>query len=258
MINDKVKELLNLAVYAGKIMLENGAETYRVEDSIERICKSFDGVSAEPFPIQTGIFVSIKYKNEVYTSIIRVKKRTINLSIISDVNAFSRDFMSGNISIDEGFKILDDINASEKYPKLVRMFGGGFIGGFFSLMFGGNIMDFISSFIICFMIIYIYDYLNKYNTPSFINVIICSAIITFLALISSNHFLGLSEDMIIIGSIMPLVPGVAITNALRDLMSGDYLAGTARAIEAIITASGIAFGVFIALEISNTLLGGIL
>ena len=249
--------LLNLAVYAGKILLENGAETYRVEDSIERICNSVNGVFAEPFPIPTGIFVSLKYEDEVYTSIIRIKKRGINLDVISKVNDFSRNFRDGNFNIDEGFRMLKEIDKSKKYPQIIRMIGGGLIGGFFSFMFGGSSLEFPASFVICFFSILIYDYLNKYNTPIFINTIICSAIISFLSvacfLINNN----LSVSLIIVGSIMPLVPGVAITNAVRDIISGDYVAGTARISEVLITASGIAFGVFIVLQLWSNIFGGV-
>ena len=159
--------------------------------------------------------------------------------------------MAGHISIDEGFKILEGINNQKKYPKLIRMLSGGLIGGFFTFMFGGYIPDFIASFAICSFSIVIYDALNKFSTPIFINTILCSALISSLSLLANMFFNGLNPNLIIIGSIMPLVPGVAITNAVRDLLSGDYIAGTARFFEALITASGIAFGAFMILQLSN-------
>lgn len=256
-MKNKPIKLLNLAVYAGKLLIENGAETYRVEDSIERICNSVEGVSAEPYPIPTGIFVSLEYENEVFTSIIRIKKRTINLDVISKVNAFSREFMDGNISIDEGYRILKEIDSSNKHPLFVRMIGGGLIGGCFSIMFGGSSLEFIASFFICFLSIFLYDFLNKFNTPIFINSIICSAFISLISVMSLFVYKDLSVNLIIVGSIMPLVPGVAITNAVREIISGDYVAGTARISEVLITASGIVFGVFIILQLWSNISGGV-
>ena len=62
------------------------------------------------------------------------------------------------------------------------------------------------------------------------------------------------QDAIIIACIMPLVPGVAITNAIRDTLNGDYVSGAARAVEAFIKALSIALGV----GVSLMMLGGTL
>src|SRR5690606_7500669 len=100
---DKAKKLLLLAILSGKIMLKNGAETYRVEDTIERICKSRKGVKyANVFSTPTGIFVSIEIEDEVLSHIMRVKTIKIDLNKINLVNDFSREFVSSNMSIDEG------------------------------------------------------------------------------------------------------------------------------------------------------------
>ena len=49
-------------------------------------------------------------------------------------------------------------------------------------------------------------------------------------------------DMISIGNIMLLIPGIALTNSLRDMFSGNTLAGLMRFIEALLLAMTIAFG----------------
>ena len=50
-------------------------------------------------------------------------------------------------------------------------------------------------------------------------------------------------DTVIVSSLMPLVPGVAITNAVRDTLQGDYISGSARMLEAFLKAASIALGV---------------
>ena len=51
---------------------------------------------------------------------------------------------------------------------------------------------------------------------------------------------GASNDVVIISAIMPLLPGVIFTTAVRDTLNGDYSSGAARMLEAVVTALAVA------------------
>lgn len=240
----KAKRLLSMAILAGKIMLENGAETYRVEDTISRICNSRSFITySEPFVIPTGILLSIGFEDDMMTYIQRTKSKTIDLNKIDKVNEFSRNFVNSDMTVEEGFEYLKEIDGIKAYPHFVNILFGGVAGGFFSLLFGGTIKDFIAAFIISMIVVKTTNILSKINIIYFINNFIAAAIGTFFAIVSVKLGIGTDMDKIIIGIIMPLVPGVAITNAARDSMLGDFLAGMSRGLEAVIVALSIAFGV---------------
>lgn len=240
----EAKRLLSMAILAGKIMLENGAETYRVEDTISRICNSRSFITyAEPFVIPTGILLAIGFDDNILTYIQRTKSKTIDLNKIALVNEFSRNFVSTEMTIDEGYKCLEEIDGNKAYPSFANVLFGGFAGGFFSLLFGGTFSDFLCAFFISMIVVKTNNMLGRVNIIYFINNFIAVAIGTFIAIMSVKLGLGNSMDKIIIGIIMPLVPGVAITNAARDSMLGDFLAGMSRGLEAIIVALSVAFGV---------------
>lgn len=240
----EAKRLLGMAILAGKIMLENGAETYRVEDTISRICNSRSFITySEPFVIPTGILLAIGFDDDILTYIQRTKNRTIDLNKIAMVNEFSRNFVSSEMTIEEGFKCLKGIDGKKAYSDLINLLFGGFAGGFFSLLFGGTFNDFISAFVISMIVVQASKMLGKINMIYFINNFIAAAIATFFAITAVNLGIGSNMDKIIIGTIMPLVPGVAITNATRDSMLGDFLAGMSRGFEAVIVALSVAFGV---------------
>lgn len=247
----KAKQLLLMAMFAGKIMLENGAETYRVEDTVQRIIKSRKSIKyAEAFVTPTGIFASLEYEDEVFTYLMRVKSSRINLNIINLVNDFSREFVSTDLSIDEGMKKLRKINKTESYsPLFESLIGGGLIGGFMSLLFGGNSLDFISSVLVSFIVVRAINWISKYKLTFFINNFIGGIIASFFSILMTT--IGIADNMntVIIASIMPLVPGYAITNAMRDTISGDFVSGLSRTMEAIFSALSIAFGVGIVLNI---------
>lgn len=251
----EAKKLLSMAILAGKIMLENGAETYRVEDTISRICLSRNFITySEPFVIPTGIMLAIGFEDDMLTYIQRTKSKSIDLNKITMVNEFSRNFVNSDMSIEEGFKQLKKIDNIKSYSNKVNILFGGIAGGFFTLLFGGNINDFICTFFISMIVLIINKFLNNSKIIFFISNFLAAAFATFLAIIAVKLNIGSDIDKIIIGIIMPLVPGVAITNAARDTMLGDFLAGISRGLEAIIVALSIAFGVGLTLILHH---GGI-
>ncbi|HHV39295.1 MAG TPA: threonine/serine exporter family protein, partial [Tepidimicrobium sp.] len=240
----EVKQLLLLATLAGRIMLKSGAETYRVEDTTERLCKSRMNIQyADAFVTPTGIFLSLEYQNEIMTYLTRVKSIKIDLNKIDLINQFSREFVNSNMSIDDGIKKLRKINKIGVYNKLIKSFFGSLACAFFSTLFGGVFLDFISSFIVSFIILITINKISKYKMAFFLNTFIGATLASILSLLAVHIGIGQNMDVIIIGSIMSMMPGVAITNAMRDTMSGDLVSGLSRGMEAIFSALAIAFGV---------------
>ncbi|OLS01682.1 threonine/serine exporter family protein [Tissierella creatinophila] len=247
-----VQKLSTLAIFAGKTMLSNGAETYRVEDTINRICSSKENIKeVDSFVTQSGFFLTLEYEGEIFTYLKRVKDVGINLNKINLVNDFSRQFVNQDISLEKGMKTLDEINNIPGYPKYLKILGGSYVSGFFSLMYGGSPQDFLPSFIASFISLIILDKLSKFNLTFFIDRFIGAFLSSLLAIFAVKLGIGVNLDKIIIGSIMYLVPGVSITNSIRDTMSGDSLSGLSKGIEAILSALAIAFGVGIVLNLKS-------
>lgn len=245
-----VKKLIKLALLAGKIMLQNGGETYRVEDTMKRICYSRTNVSnIETFVTQTGMFLSLEYEDEMFSYLNRIPNTSINLSKIHLINQFSRNFVCNDISLDKGIEIIEKIDRENNYNKSLKVLSGSLTSLFFCLLFGGNFKDAMSSFFLSIIVLLILEQFARINLSFFINNFIGAFLISLLAYNCIRLNLGDNLDKIIIGSIMHLVPGVAITNAIRDTMSGDYLAGISRGTEAMFSALSIAFGVGIVLNL---------
>ncbi|WP_099187797.1 threonine/serine exporter family protein [Tepidibacter mesophilus] len=249
------KGILRIALYAGEIMLKNGAEIYRVEDTITRICMSKNINHVNAFVTPTGIFVSDDRMDGI-SFIKRIKSRSLNLHKVSMVNNFSRDYVNSHMTISQALSALKQIEKADKYSIFVRLFFTGVIGGFFSLMFGGEFLDFISAFIISMISIFIADEITKISDTSFLSTIAASSIIGLLGILFTLIGIGKSLDMIIVGSIMPLVPGVSFTNGLRDFISGDLLGGLAKIFEAIFIAICIAVGIGIVFQLWVNWFGG--
>ena len=163
------KLLMKTALLAGKILMENGAEVYRTEDTLERIIKH--GVGDErtdeyyTHVTLTGIFVRIEGFG---TDFRRVGDRTYNLTKISEVNALSRAFTSGKISLPDMYKALKRVQ-EEKSPikDWFKVLCSGVLSGSIVLIFDGNFWDVIPGGIAGAVAFYVYikviDYLKRKN-----------------------------------------------------------------------------------------------
>ena len=165
------------------------------------------------------------------------------------VNSFSRNFVESNMSVKKGIDELKKINKAENYNYCLRIILGSMAAAFFSLLFGGTFLDFLSSFLVSIAVVLVVDKLGESDSTFFVNNLIGASVASILAILAVTIGIGTNLDKIIIGAIMTLVPGVAITNAIRDTISGDFISGLSRGMEAIITALSIALGVGVILKI---------
>lgn len=245
MIEAKQKKILILAVRAGELMMKSGAEIYRVEDTVTRICKACGIHYVEVFAMQTGIFVSMDTGDEdsdMYTYIKRIKGSETDLTKISELNRFSREFTTTDLSVEDGMEHLKKIHHIEPLPFPVRLLGAALVASFFSLLFGGEVLDFCFAALIGAASYLVSRVLSLYSINFFIRGFCCCALAAFLALSVASAVSGTNYNAIIIGALMIFVPGVAITNSIRDFLSGDMLSGLARATEAILIAISLAAG----------------
>lgn len=252
MVNIYQKKVLILALYAGEIMMKNGAEIYRVEDTISRICKACGINYVEVFATPTGIFLSLDKggeEDDTQTYIKRIKGVNTDLGKISLVNQFSRKFTTTDLSVDEGMKILKRIENRKPYNRAVRYFGAAMVASSFCILFGGSWVDFFVSVfagIICYMFS---CGLNRLHINSFVTAFCCCGLAALIALIFSAVIPAASYSFIIIGTIMLFVPGVSLTNSIRDILSGDMLAGVSRLVEAVLTAVSLAAGAGVVMKL---------
>ncbi|MDR2156274.1 MAG: threonine/serine exporter family protein [Clostridiales Family XIII bacterium] len=240
------KRVLILALYAGEIMMKSGAEIYRVEDTIVRICRACRIDYVECFATTTGIFLSLdsgRDENDMHTFIKRIGGTGIDLLKISRINHFSRVFTTTDLSVADGFEQLREINAAKSMSVWIRILGAMLVGAFLAPYFGASILDMTCAAITSGLSYCIALGIEKLRFPSFIRIFVSCAGCALLVLSLSSLGLGHSVSPVLIGGTAIFMPGVAITNAARDMLSGDMLSGVARFTEALIAAVAIAGGI---------------
>lgn len=245
-----VDKIVHIAAHAGKIILESGAEIYRVEETITRIGESYGIFNIDAFVTLNVIIVSASDECGQTISVIkRVRHRTLDLEKISRVNNLSRNITKNNYSLYRVELKLNKIESTSAYNLKITLLFSGLATTFFCFAFGGNIKDSLVSFFIGILINLISRSLNFLRANEFFINILCGAMAALIALISIKYNIGSNRDTIIISSIMLLVPGLSITNAIRDTIAGDLLSGISRGIEAFLVAVAIAIGTGVVLKL---------
>lgn len=246
-----LEQIIKIAGLAGEIMLKNGAETYRVEETMAHIAKACGAAKVESFVIPTGLFLTLHDSSgKLLTSMWRVRARTINLDRIAKVNELSRRLVDQRIEFQDACNILNHIGKERTgFSLLPSMLASGAIGGTTAILQNANSGEILGAFCAALTVRYIAHIVSRrYGvqfTYEFLGGMAAALIGTGLDMLLPY----LSRDAIIIGGIMPLVPGVAITNAIRDVMAGDLLSGLSRGMEAALTATAVTMGVVIGLAV---------
>ena len=247
-------ELLNVSTQLGQMLLESGAEIYRVEESIQRMALAYGAKEADVYAVPTTIIVTISTTDECnITKTKRIHSRSTNLDKVERLNNLCRYICREVPDLKTVKQALREISDRPKYSFQMQLFAYALTSSTFTLFFGGNIADAMCALFIGPLIKVISHQLDRFRTNPFFITIICSIVAASLATLAYRFNLADHIDKMIIGLVMNLVPGVAITNSVRDVIAGDFIAGQTKMTEALLTATSIALGTGIALSISNLL-----
>lgn len=242
------KMLMDMAIKVGETMLSHGAEAHRVEDTVYRILKTADLQTTEVFVIMTGLFATLADPSiETITMSKRVRSNGNNLKQICYANEISRQYCDGVLSLEEAYELIKE-GCSFEYRNRMLVIGNMMIVTSFPLLVGGTLIDCAIAFLASVVVAGSLYFAGKIRLHPFLKDL-SAAFLSGVAYMVLDRVLPIpvNQDAIIIACIMPLVPGVAITNAIRDTLNGDYVSGAARAVEAFIKALSIALGVGISL-----------
>ena len=240
-------ELANEYLYqileVGQTMLQCGGEVSRVEESIRRMCLAFGAERADVFTITSSIVVTIyAHHFGAVTQTRRITGTQYDLHRLELLNQLSRRICAQHLSLEDTERALDAIMATPQYGFKLQVFTYALVSASFSLFFGGSWLDAAASGVIGVALKCLDRMIRKTEANAFLSALLCSCLGGLLAGLAVRFGLGDNVDMISIGNIMLLIPGVALTNSLRDMFSGNTISGLMRFIEAILLALTIAFG----------------
>lgn len=236
-------QLTGICSEMARLMIKYGAEIYRVEDTISRICHAYGHSEAAIYATPANFIITVKDKNSVpYTDSKSISGRDTNLDRVGKLNELSRFICSEKPEAEVIFHRIEQIKERKTYSPALIYISYFITGAAFTVFFGGGAMEALFGGVLGLVINFISVRLKLINASAFLNAVVCSAAISVIAVVLSHTGLIKSFDKMIIGASMALVPGVALTNCMRDFISGDFISGIYTLTEAVLIAVGMAVG----------------
>ena len=177
------QEIMEIAMRAGHILLENGAEISRVEETIDRICRHYGIQSANSFVLSNGIFSTMgNQREEFFARVQHIPVSGAHLNRVAAVNQLSREIEEGKHTIADLEWCLDDIENMPGKRNIVQIMASAVGSGAFCLFFGGDLLDSAAAFL-SGMLLYVYILYGGYRLSRLVEHILGGALVTFLCMV---------------------------------------------------------------------------
>lgn len=240
-----MQDLLNCVMDIGEQMLISGAEVHRVEDSMNRMCVALGAKRVDCFIITSSMVVTLHGNDgSIHTQTRRIESSGTNFHKLDRLNALSRRICEEHLSTESIKKEIDLIRQGKTYPFAAECLMYAAIAAAFTAFFGGGVAESAVSALVGLVVRLAVGLSSRIVGNVIFTKFLCSLSITSLAYLFTLFGAVLTPDRIIIGNIMLIIPGLGFTNALRDLFTGDSIAGILRLLEAALSAAAIAAGYF--------------
>ena len=141
-MENQEKEILDVAFLAGNILLESGAEIFRVEETVDRIAKAYGIEEYHSFVLTNGIFATYcNSHGEIFAKVKNIPVSSARLNKVAAVNQLSREVEKHKYPIQEVRKRLNEIRQMEGKKNLTQIVASGIGAGCFCYLFGGTFGD---------------------------------------------------------------------------------------------------------------------
>lgn len=244
MENNNLSEALEVAAQAGHVMLENGAEISRVEDTMKRISTAYGATERNFFVLSNGIFTTgSKAGAGCYANVEYIPLKGAQMEKIVRINQLAREIEDGKYDVGDARRKVAEIRNSPAKPAWEQLLGAALGSAGFCMLFGGSFLDSAAAFFAGVLVWGAVLLTGRPGVSKIVVNIVCAALATIMCTAFHSIGFGSSLGNMIIGAIIPLIPGVPFTNGIRDIAHEDYIAGITRLMDALFVFFGIALGV---------------
>ena len=235
--------LLHCLMDVAEALLASGAEVNRVEDTLTRMGIAYGAVRMNAFVITSSIVVTMTLpsgRDITQTRRILTPSGT-DFTVLESLNDLSRRCCADPLPLDELRREAARITSDAPRPLLVYL-GSALAAASCALFFGGSVTDSLVASLFGMVICRLQRHFGP-QCPTRLVFNLLSALAVGVSITLCAFFLPtLQADKILIGDIMLLIPGLAMTNAVRDTMVGAPIAGAMRLIETLLWAGALAMG----------------
>jgi uncharacterized membrane protein YjjP (DUF1212 family) len=239
----------------GEEMVVAGAEVHRVEDSIERMCAAYRFERVNVFIIVSNLQVTVQAPDgRIITHIRTIVRNDVNFDRMDYLNDLSRYICANTPDVIVMQTKLFDVMGRKQQPQWMTFLGSILAASGFTVFFGGTPLDAGAAAFMALLIVCLQMFLQDRENNSIVYNLSVSFVAGLAAILMVRIGMGEHADIIMMGGIMLLIPGIAMTNAIRDMLMGDTASGLLRLFNSLLTAAAIACG----FALSIVVMGGAL
>lgn len=249
-------QLLDLTTDLGCRLMFSGAEIYRVEESMRRLLNAYELQDAEVFAIPSCIIVSVAAPNgHTVTRMRRIGAHGTNIEMLEKCNDLCRTLCANTPPVEEAHEALRAIVRQERsFTNGQLMFAYGLAPMFFAPLFGGTAPDMLGAFVVG-LIVGLFEIFGRriIAANSFFRTAVSAAAASIASILLVRLGVGNSVDTVTISALMMLVPGLALTSAMREIMAGDTISSLSHMSDAILCAVAIALGAAVGISAARVI-----
>ena len=253
------QQVFELATKAGKILLESGAEIFRVEETMRRIMEYY-GIETAGFAVMgNAIIATCNMQGQAQSAKIEhIPVSSVRLDKITEVNQLSREIEKGKYTCEQAWKKLETIEKMEKPAFWLQVLASGMGSACFCALLRADFMDCVAVCAVSMILYFFMYFVSDKHLSRLVGNLCSSALIALLCILCCRIGFGKNLGNMVVGSITLLIPGAALTSGIRDMTGGDYISGTVRLLDALLGFISIAVGVGVTFAFCRSLWGGIL
>ena len=219
---------------AGQTLLENGGEVFRAQQTMEIMAASLGVRDFHVYVLTNGIFASAHLPGRDAVSLVRhVPTVSVHLGRVEAVNELSRELAAGRLGVVEAEARLNTARTLPRSTPQLEILACVVGSAGFAYLFGGTLADMPVAAVAGLLEALVCQQFARHGINRiFTDIVAVQAVVP-----------AVNANAAIIGALMVLTPGVALTMGVRDILNGDYLSGSIRLLDALLIAGSIAGGV---------------
>ena len=248
--------VMKLTTKLGYQLAMSGAETYRIEESINRILRTYQ-IKGESFAVPNYMMVTlIDDQGRPITQMRRIGYHGTDLEAVEKLTGLSRHICSASPDPALALQWLEEtIKGIKHYSPPMVLLGDSIGAAGFALFFGGCFTDMILAGFCGLVVGIVSQTMERFKSNSFFTTMAASFFMAMLAYGLGALGIARNPDSLVIGGLMLLVPGLLFTNAMRDIIYGDTNSGIIRVFQVILIGVANAVGTAAAWNIFSRYLG---
>ncbi|HSH01952.1 MAG TPA: threonine/serine exporter family protein [Anaerolineae bacterium] len=248
----ELRDIIDLALWAGQMLLQHGANSQRVEETVHHIGTGLGCDWLDVIITTQHITITAHSNHEFRTKTRRVTHFGVDMSQIAILNDLSRDISTGRLRDRQQVRQrLKQIDTPDKhYSRWTVALAVGLACAAFSRLFGADLPTFGLTMFASTGAMLIRQELHKRHVNALFIVILAALFASLTTILLGPH-VTTAPQVALSAAVLLLVPGVPLINAAQDLISGHTTSGIARGMSGFLISLAIALGIALALGLTG-------